>query len=63
MTFSGKKNAIKIAAQNSGAFDYFLNLDASQTALLFAKTSAAVTHVIPIRFGSTNYWIMVSNAA
>lgn len=62
MTFSGKKNVITIAPQNSGAFDYFLNLDSSQTALLAAKTNAAITHTIPIRFGNTNYWIMVSNA-
>ena len=28
-----------------------------------AKTSAAVTHVIPIRVAGTTYWLMVSNAA
>lgn len=63
MTYTGKKNVIKVAANNIGPFDYFLNFEGAHADIFSAKSAAAVSHIIPIQVNGTNYWIMVSNQA
>jgi len=51
---------------NSGAtyeLDGFLKAQQPDAFGFTAKSSAAVSHIIPINIGGTSYWIMVSNQA
>lgn len=62
MTYSGKKHVMQIAANNTGAFDYFLDLVGTHTDLFVAATNSVIDHAIPIRVNGTNYWIGVYDA-
>ncbi len=61
MTVTGKKSVFKIDAPlAAGDWDYLIQLDSPN--LLVAATNSVIDHAIPIRVGSTNYWIGVYDA-
>ena len=61
VTVSGFKSVIVVATPNVSAWNYFAHFEAS-SGLVATNADRAATHVIPIRSGSTNLWLLATDA-
>ena len=62
VTVTGKKSVIKVASPNVSQWQYLADIESGNSALVATNADRAATHVIPIRFGSTDLWLLATDA-
>jgi len=57
VTATNGKNVITVAAPNVSQWDNLFRIESANTTLVQAATNSVIDHAIPIKFGSTTYYI------